>query len=206
MSVGEHPSDRQGMLKWLTLNTVLSCLIATLSIVAAFAAYRAAIVDSTSTDNYFLAQSYLNDSNALYLEQGQDIIYDFSAFDAYVAHDILGNSELSDYYYDQLSDELLEGMDREEGPFDQVYYDAMYAEAHDTLAFGKETFGKAAHDSNRAVAYQLTVLIMAVGLSFAAWASLAEKQKQTRFMFTMLSVATLAIGLGQMLTIASPLP
>jgi predicted outer membrane protein len=198
-----NPSPRK--LQWLTFNTILSFLIAILSVITALAAYRAAAIDSTSTDNYFLAQSYLNDSNALYLEQGQDIVYDFSTYDAYVANDILGNEELSGYYYDQLSDELLAGMEREEGPFDDTYYTAMYKDAQETLELGEETFDSAAHDSNRAVAYQLTVLIMAVGLSFAAWASLSEKNKQVRFIFTVLSVVALVIGLGQMLSIPGPL-
>lgn len=190
----------------LTYNIVLSFLIAMLSVVTAFAAYRAAAIDSTSTDNYFLAQAHLNDSNSFYLEAGQDIIYDFTTYDSYVVQDMLGNIELSEYYYDQLSDEFWESAEREEGPFDDLYYDTIYAEAHEALELGEETFNKAAHDSNRAVAYQLTVLIMAVGLSFAAWASLSEGQKPVRFVFTALSVAALVIGLGQMLTIPGPLP
>jgi hypothetical protein len=183
----------------------LSVLIALLSVITAYAAYQSAAIDSTSTDNYFLAQSHLNDSNAFYLERGQDIIYDFTTFDSYIAHDILGNEELSEYYYDQLSEEFLESADREEGPFDDGYFDAIYEDAHATLGERDEAFAKATHDSNRAVAYQLTVLIMAVGLSFAAWASLSEANKQVRFIFTFLSTAALIIGLGQMVIIPGPL-
>lgn len=206
MSAIDQPYSANRTRGWLTYSNVLSFLIAILSVVAAFAAYQAAAVDSTSTDNYFLAQTHLNESNALYLEKGQDIVYDFATYDSYIAQDQLGNAELSEYYYDQLSDEFQESADREDGPFDDQYYDTIYADAHESLAEGETTFEKAANESNRAVAYQLTVLIMAVGLSFAAWASLADTQKQIRFVFTALSVATLVIGLGQMLMIPGSLP
>jgi hypothetical protein len=96
-------------------------------------------------------------------------------------------------------------MDRPEGPFDQEYYDAMYSEPKAVLEDEAAAFAIAAHDSNRAVAYQLSVLIMAVGLSFAAWASLAGEENKIRIVFLVLSLIALTIGLIHMFSIPGPL-
>lgn len=186
------------------VETLLAVIIAILSILTAYAAFMSAQIDLTSTDNYFLAQSLLNDANSLYLERGQDIIYDFEAFDSFIIY-AETDPDLSDYFLNAMSDAALSSIDRPDGPFDQAYYDEMYSVPNEILEDEELFFESAAHDSNRAVAYQLTVLIMAVGLSFAAWASLASKQKLTRFIFLLLSVSALIIGLGQMLFIPGPL-
>ncbi len=189
---------------WISIETLLALIIAVLSVFTAYAAFKSAEIDSTSTDNYFLAQSYLNDANSLYLERGQDIIYDFNAYDSYNIYQE-ERPEISDYYYDQLSDEAIASMERPSGPFDQTYYDEMYIEPTSILEDEEIAFTSAAHDSNRAVAYQLTVRILAVGLSFAAWASLAEKENRLRNIFLGLSILALIIGLVQMLSIPGPL-
>lgn len=204
MSENSMVAEKSNREKWLNINTLLAFLIATLSMLTAYAAYKSAEIDSTSTDNYFLAQSHLNDANSLYLERGQDIIYDFNAYDSHIIYQD-SNPEISDYYFDQLSDEALASMERPDGPFDREYYDAMYIEPKTILEEEEFVFDNAAHDSNRAVAYQLTVLIMAVGLSFAAWASLADEKNNLRPVFLVLSLITLVVGLIQMFSIPGPL-
>jgi len=190
--------------KVFSQENLLAFNIAVLSILAAYSAYLSARIDSNSTDNYFLAQSYLNDANSLFIERGQDIIYDFNAFDSFVIY-ADSNPEISEYFFSQLSDAAHNSMDRPDGPFDEGYYDEMYAVPNEILEYEAEAFEIAAHDSNRAVDYQLTVLIMAIGLSFVAWASLADKGTRYRTLFLAASYVALAFGLVQMLLIPGPL-
>lgn len=188
----------------LGIETLLALIIAIFSILTAYAAFLSAQIDSTSTDNYFLAQSLLNEANSLYIERGQDIIYDFGAFDSFVVYEN-SDPDISEYYFNAMSEPAIASLDRPDGPFDQGYYDEMYEIPNEIRDEEIELFENAAHDSNRAVAYQLTVLIMAVGLSFAAWSSLASKRRLIQFVFLALSVLALLIGLVQMLFIPGPL-
>ena len=106
---------------------------------------------------------------------------------------------------DVLSEPATASIERSEGPFDQAYYDEMYAEPKAILEEEEVAFDSAAHDSNRAVAYPLSVLIMAVGLSFAAWASLAGEENKIRIVFPVLSLIVLTIGLVHMFSVPGPL-
>lgn len=188
---------------WLNLNTVLALLIALLSVLTGYAAFKSAEIDSTSTDNFFLAQTHLTDATLLFIEQGQEALYDHVAYNQYKVNQE-SNDEVAEYYFDQLSEAAKASIERPDGPFDKAYYEAIYSEAKTVLEKEEVAFDKALVDSDRAVAYQLTVLIMAVGLAFAGWGSLAEARNKLRFVFTGLSALALIVGLVQMLTIPGP--
>jgi len=197
-------SDSKSRGRAQIVNTILAFLIAILSVLTGYAAFKSAEIDSTSTDNYFLAQAHLNDANVLFLERGQDIIYDYTAYDRYYINND-SNPEIAAYYLDQLSEAATASLERPDGPFDDAYGEAMYKEAYDVLAQEEAAFEQAGHDSNRAVAYQLSVLIFGVGLAFAGWASLADGTNMLRVVFTVFSSLSLILALIQMSRIPGPL-
>ncbi len=189
--------------KLLTTENLLAIIVATLSALAAFAAFQSAKIDSTSTDNYFLSQSVLSDGNTILLSASQDIMRDYRLVDN---SETFGDTdpELAELMLLNLSQAGFDSYERS-GDFDDQYYDDVYLDADEYFDEYDQLFVSAAHDSNRAVAYQLTVLIMALALSFSAWASLADAGSRTRQIFLVLSLIAMVIGLAQMLMIPAPL-
>ncbi len=201
----ENKSAKLTLFGIIPLDIAIPILISLLSIMTALAAYKAAVIDSASFDRYFEAQSALNTSNSLYIEANQNIIHDQAIYDYFASNDFAGNKRLADYYFDLFSDELMAAYERDTAAFDEIYYEEVYRSAEDALNESDILFKEASHDSQRAVSYQLTVLIMAVGLSFAAWASLSGQEHRMRTLFASLSVTAFLIGLTQMLTIPGAL-
>lgn len=176
---------------------ILALLITVLSVLMGFAAYRSAAIGSTSTDNYFLAQTHLTDANLLYAEQGQEILYDRMAHDQYVLAVEREDEEAAEHYKEQLSEAALAGLSKPDGPFDEDYEKVVYQKARAEVSQEEELFDKAAHDSDRAVAFQLTGLIMSLGTSLAAWASLADEKSRLRTLFMIPTVPNSSILTGQ---------
>lgn len=203
--MSENESTKPALFGVIPLDVAIPVLISLLSIMTAFAAYRAAVVDSASFDRYFEAQSALNTSNSLYIEANQNVIQDTAMYDNFRSNEFTGNKRLATYYFDLFSDELMAAYERGEAAFDDIYYEEIYKSAEDALSESDILFKKASHDSDRAVSYQLTVLIMAVGLSFAAWASLSGQDQRMRTLFASLSITSFLIGFTQMLTIPGAL-
>ncbi|MPN22680.1 hypothetical protein SDC9_170063 [bioreactor metagenome] len=84
-------------------------------------------------------------------------------------------------------------MDRADGPFDDQYYNEMYAEADASFDEAMAKYDEAQAAGDKADGFQLDVLILAVALSLAAWASIVKEDSKIRPMF---SAASFVIGLA----------
>ena len=177
----------------LTGEGVLGALITMLSILTALVAYQSAITDSQANDTETEALTLLIDSNTEYLFALQDIMYDYQLYDQwFVEEDV----ERADYYFSQFTIPLQESYDREAGPFDEMYYEALYTTADEMYTDSIQEFQTANALGGLADQFQLIMLTFAVGLSFAGWASLVDKGSKTRLMFAIFSLVMLVIGLG----------
>lgn len=185
----ETPKKRTS---FLGSDLILGFLVAFLSILTALAAYQGAIADSQESDLNVEGQKQLTEANSYYLETNQFVLYDYNMYDGwYVASD----QDVADYFYANFSDELLSSMDRTDGPFDDAYYNNMYADADSLYDDAISYFDQAQAAGDRAIQMQLIVLIFAVGLALAAYASLIKPEKRIRSLFAIASILALIMGL-----------
>ncbi|MEM7118199.1 MAG: hypothetical protein AAF614_37575 [Chloroflexota bacterium] len=187
---------------WVS-DSLLALLISVLSIFAAYAAFLSAQIDSASTDAYFHSQSLLLDANATLL---------LAAFDENRDRRLMENAttlgqnepELADAFVVWMTPEGAESF-RLSGDIDDQYVEEIYGPNQEIYLEYLAEFERGTHDGDRADAYQLTVLIVAIGLSFAAWAALTDEGNRLRAFYFMLSVGTFVIAIAQMLMIPTAL-
>jgi hypothetical protein len=181
------------LMKFFSSEWVLGILVALLSVLIAAAAYQSSLFDSKESDFNVEGQKQLTESNSMYLEANQFVIYDYQMYDGWYINDGT-NADLADYYKTSFSENLTSSMDREGGPFDDQYYTEMYADASSTYDESMTAFDEANTAGNKADSLQLVVLIYAVGLALAAYGSMLGAEANLRKFFGILSVVTLVIG------------
>ena len=179
-------------LRFLGNEIVLGTLIALLSIFTAFASWQGSIADSKQNESEVKAIQQLNDGNAEYLSANQFIVYDYTMYDGWYTTD---SEDKAAYYEFNYSETLQNAIVTDpDNPFSEVYYDAMYASAYDLWDQSDASSELAGQWDNRGDGLQLVMLIMALGLAFAAWASLLKEESNMRLLFSALAIITLVIG------------
>lgn len=180
-------------LRFLGNEFVLGTLIALLSVFTAVASYQGSIADSKQNEFEISGMKNLNDGNAEYLSANQFIVYDYSMFDGWYTAETADKEE---YYLSSYSQELQDSIAADpENPFSEDYYNAMYASSYAYWDESDASFETAGQWDNRGDGLQLVVLIMALGLAFSAWASLAKEESNMRLAFSLLAVVMLVLGI-----------
>lgn len=189
--------------KWLASNLFLGFLVTALSVFTAVTNYATYNIGNTASDYQTQGDRLLAQSNTESIQATQYIIVDYNMYDGFYINQEK-DPAASDYYQANFSEELKAGIDRHDpkGPFDQAYYDAMYADSNSNFndAFAKYDLANAASDKQSA--YQLSMLIAAVGLAFAAYGSLLEEANRLRRVFALMSLILLVISVVQVVMIA----
>ena len=179
-------------LRFLGNEVVLGTLIALLSIFTAFASWQGSIADSKQSENELQAMQHLNDGNAEYLSANQFIVYDYTMYDGWYT---TSDPDHVAYYQNSYSEQLQNALAADsENPFSEDYYDSMYATANAYWGDFDTSSEVAGQWNNRGDQLQLVMLVMALGLAFAAWASLGKEESNMRSLFSLLAVITLVIG------------
>jgi hypothetical protein len=174
---------------------VLGTMIALLSVFTAVASYQGAMADSEQNKYEILGMQSLNDGNAEYLRTNQDITQDYNYFDNwYLNAD--ERPEIADYYKGNFSEQLNAAIARDpETVWDDQYYTAMYADSDQYFVDSDTHFDLGSQYDERGDQLQLVMLIMALGLAFAAWASLLGAESNMRLLFALFGLITFAAGL-----------
>ncbi len=180
-------------LQFLGSELILGSLIAILSVLTALAGYQGSMSDSEQTTSNVQGQQRLTDANAEYLTANQLIVYDYTLYDSYFTAQ--PGTEQEEYYLSSFSDTLRTDMAAGVDLFSDSYYKSMYADANAMFEEADALFAKAQEWNKRGDALQLVMLIMALGLAFAAWASLLKEESRMRILFAFFSIAMLAYGL-----------
>ena len=179
-------------LRFLGNEFVLGTLIAILSIFTAFASWQGSIADSKQSEHELLAMQHLNDGNAEYLSANQFIVYDYTMYDGWYT---TSDPNLEEYYQGSYSESLQNAIAANpDEPFSDQYYDDMYGPAYAYWDDFDSASATAGQWNERGDNLQLVMLIMAVGLAFAAWASLGKEESNMRLIFSLLAVITLVAG------------
>jgi hypothetical protein len=186
--------------RFLGSELILGCLVASLSIMIAFSAYQSNLASSTQATATMEGQKTLSLSNTEYLRAtAQEIIQDYTLYDGYIIHDDR-DAEIADYYYGIFSDELLASLERPDGPFDDLYYDAVYADSDAQFSEAMDLFKLADEQSAKSDQFQLATLIFAVGLSLSAWAAILQAGSGLRPVFALLAFLVFFVALITLVT------
>jgi hypothetical protein len=177
---------------------ILGTLIAVLSVFTAVASFQGSVADGQQNEFEILGMASLNDGNAEYLRANQDITQDYNYFDNWYLN-VDERPDVAEYYQESFSQALLDAVDRDNGVWDEQYYDDVYADANAYFDDSDANFEKAGEWNERGDGLQLVLMIAALGLAFAAWASLLKEESNMRIVFAVFAVITLAWAIVQYL-------
>ena len=173
----------------------LGTLIALLSVFTAISSYQGAMADSEQNKFEILGMQYLNDGNAEYLRANQDITQDYNYFDNWYLN-VDERPEIAEYYQANYSEQLLAAIERSpDVVWDDQYYDDMHVDATALWEDSDTNFELGSQWDERGDQLQLVMLIMTLGLVFAAWASLLKDDSSMRLVFSFFGIITFVGGL-----------
>jgi hypothetical protein len=182
-------------LRFLGNEVVLGTLIAVLSVFTAVASWQGSVADGQQNEFEILGMASLNDGNAEYLRANQDITQDYNYFDNWYLN-LEERPDVAEYYQSSFSQALLDAMERDpDTVWDEQYYDDTYADANAYFDDSDANFEKAGQWNERGDGLQLVLMIVALGLAFAAWASLNKEESNMRLLFSAFAVVTMVIGI-----------
>ena len=186
--------------KVLENESFLMTMITTMTILTAVAAFQSALAGGESLKYFFMAQSKLTNASSLYVERGQELFYDQSVYDQYQIALLGGDEAAASYFYNQLSDAGVAAVDRSVDaayPFDEAYEEVLFAMAKAESVEADVAFDLAGKFNQKGDRLGLVTTILAVGLAFAAWASLAVAGSRTRFFFSLFGLLSLLLAAGE---------
>ncbi len=187
------------LFRFLGNEIILGSLIAILSVMTALASWQGSIADSNQNKNETLGMQNLNDGNAEYLSANQFMVYDYTLYDSWYTTE---DETKAAYFEESYSDELVASIEANpDDPFNDEYYNAMYASAYDLWDESDVNFDLASQYDDLGDELQLVMLLMAVALAFAAWASLLKEESNMRILFALASLAVFVLGLFTYLTV-----
>lgn len=182
-------------LGFLGNEVVLGTMIALLSVFTALASYQGAMSDSEQNKYEILGMQQLNDGNAEYLRANQDITQDYNYFDNWYLN-VDERPDIGEYYQLNFSEALQAAVDRDpEAVWDDQYYDEMYADALGLWEESDTNFELASQFDEKGDQLQLVMMIMALGLAFAAWASLLGAESNMRLLFALFGLIMFVVGI-----------
>ncbi|PKN90915.1 MAG: hypothetical protein CVU44_21655 [Chloroflexi bacterium HGW-Chloroflexi-6] len=183
-------------LRFLGSEVVLGILITVLSIGTASASYLGAMADSDQNKYEIQGMRALNDGNTTYLEANQNLSQDYAYFDSWYTNDGV-DQDRADYYLEQMSDELatLATSDTMDEAAWEAYELGIFADSLQLFDRADASFTLATAFDEKGDSLQLVMLFMALGLAFAAWASLLDAESNLRPMFAIFAIVTLVAAL-----------
>ena len=181
----------------------LGTLIALLSVFTALASYQGAMSDSEQNKYEILGMQQLNDGNAEYLRANQDITQDYNYFDNWYLN-VDERPDIGEYYQSSFSEALAAAIERDPDlVWDEQYYDEMYTDAIGLWDESETNFGLASNFDEKGDQLQLVMMIMALGLAFAAWASLLGAESNMRLLFALFGLIMFVAGIITYIPIAT---
>ena len=197
MTTPEEKAEARSRRIGFIWNLFLGFLISALSVLTATTNYMAYRAGNVASDYDAEGERSLALSNTDYIRANQFVILDYTMYDGErINRDV--DDFAADYYLANFSAELQASVDRGSA-FDDQYYTEMYAESDKAFSEAFGYFDQANAEEDREAGYQLAMLIAAVGLAFAAYASMLDNVKFLRGVFSVLALIILVIGSGQFL-------
>jgi hypothetical protein len=196
MTENAAPKSFFDRLRFLGSEIVLGTLIALLSIGVAYASYQGSMADSDQNKNEIEGMKSLNDGNTVFLTANQTLTQDYAYYDNWYTN-LNTNPDVAAYYLELMSDKLAtlaqkDSMDQAEWA---TYEEGVFADANVYFDRSEAFFKLAGAWDEKGDQLQLVVLFMALGLTFAAWASLLKEESKLRPLFATFAIAMLIVAL-----------
>lgn len=170
-------------------------MVAALSVLAAVSAFLGTRAQLSGDDADLESQNALVLASTSYLEANQIAVIDAAQYEAYqLSKD--SDAEAAQTFLEAGSTELREGMLRVGGPFDAQYLQVIYQSAEDYFAEAAELQEQGNRADDQALAYELALLVFALGLAMTGWASLADARPRIARTFIVFGFFALVAGLG----------
>jgi hypothetical protein len=172
----------------------LGALVALLTVANAFVTYRSAKASLDSSTLDFYAAREMHRASIVHLSGNARYAIDMAAYNGYR---LLRerDPELAAESLSRGSEELMAGLERTGGPFDEQYIDARYGEGRTALQEAQVLYEEADRASMRSERFSLSSTILAIGLGATAWAGLLSEQHALRFVFALTAIVSLVAGL-----------
>lgn len=180
----------------------LGVLVTIYGIAAALVSFHASELDSKAREMTFVGIMELTKGNDAYSVADNQTGDDYDAVTQIILLEETGGSQtVIDIWYDTLSQEAFDAVERY-GDLDDQYYDELYAypnELYDNANLAYETAKEYAEVGGQ---YEQVVLMLAMGLAFVGWASILDEIKLLRTAFGIIAVLVLVFSLYQWLTLS----
>jgi hypothetical protein len=200
------PRDPRDWSKYL--NGFLAALVSVYSILTAVVVYSASQAQDAYYRQVFHAQAALNDASELAIEGHINVLHDLNVVEKIYIQELTDpNPEITEFLLGHLSAPAQDSLARS-GEFDDLYAEEVYAAHNENRELAMELFEQAIHYAERGGTFETIATILAVGLAFAAWASLMEQTVRTRWWFAAIAGVILlgsVIFLGITLVTSEPL-
>lgn len=195
------PKQKRTWQEWLVSDAVLGSLVVLFTVATAFAAFRASVSEIEGGDLDVNSQKSLILGTTTYLDSNMEYLEDIATYDTY---NLLKDDdpEAAAELFSRASPEMLAGLEREGGPFDEVYEEARYETAVSFMKEAQDLNEQGNLADDKANKYQKAAFILAIGLAITAWASLFDTRPKLRLIFTLLALPCLGIGLWLLLITA----
>jgi len=170
-------------------------MVASYSILTAVTVLSASRAESLYEGNVYIAQAHLNDANELSIEANLRILHDLSVWEQIRVHELAGSDPaISEFLYGRFSAEAQASLKRS-GEADEIYEREVRSAQIKEREMAMMSFDHATVWSGRADTYQVLAGVLAVGLAFAAWASLMDGTGFVRWLFALVAALILVASL-----------
>jgi hypothetical protein len=184
---------------WLGSEVLLGAAIAILSVFTGLSSYQSQMASSDQNKYQNQGMKALSDANAAFLMANQYTLYDYSLYDNWATNE---SGPKASYYEGNFSNELKASIKANpDDPFSEAYYAEMKKAADEKSAESDAKLAIAENFNGRGDELQLVMLIAAIGLSFAAWASLLNAKSVMRLLFSFMSIVTGILALVAYLSV-----
>lgn len=170
-------------------------MVVILTAATAFAAYQSALTGIEGDDLDLETQKTLVVATGSFLNGNAEIIQDLQAYDAYRFFSTEDPAEAA-VYLERMSVTLRAGLEQPDGPFDDDYLAATYADAKALLAQVDELETQADQIDDQNRVYEQAGFLFAIGLAATAWASLVDAGRRLRLIFLIIALICLFGGIG----------
>jgi len=189
----EAGSDDKNKHSWWYTDTFLGFLVVLLTVATAYSAYRGSLAGIEGDDLDFAGQKKLVLASSRFLSGNSELQEDLYNYDAY--RESLGvNADEAALYLKRFSVALLAGLERPEGPFDELYEEGLYEDAFNLFAEVESLEEQANLADEKASAYELSGLIFSIGLAAVAWAALVGSGRRIRLIFLLVALVAFVAG------------
>jgi hypothetical protein len=178
----------------LQSQVLLGALVAVLTVSNAYVIYRSSKASLAGSSLDFYASREMHYATITHLDGNARYLTDLAAYNEYR---LLREEDpdLAENALQHASEELLAGMVRPGGPFDEAYILAIFGEASTAMDEAQARYDEADEASLRSERFSLASTILAVGLGATAWAGLLHERNALRLVFSVTAVVSLVAGL-----------